>query len=322
MTAVSWLPRPRLPYTPQMDKRYQARLAEVLRYIEDHLDQRLSLADVAAVSHFSPYHFHRIFRGAMGETLNDYIGRRRLERAINILVFYPDRPITEVALSNGFSSSANFAKAVRLHFGYSPSEIRQPEKIKDSKIGKVLSKYGKDFDPHSLYPYRDLAAGTIGTDWDRSIEVRALDELAVVVLGSEGGYQAEALQATWRRLIAWADRAGIADADQQRFGICYDNPAVTPLDKCRYEAAVVIDSDQEVRPPFQRGQIPAGRYAVLHYRGPAEKTSEAQLGLYTGWLPDSGYEPAPFPLMERYLNVAAAGEPVEIEFYIKLRHLS
>lgn len=136
-----------------MDKRYQARIEKVLHYIETNLDKRLTLQDVAAVSHFSQFHFHRIFRGVMGETLNDYIIRRRLERAINMLAFNADMSIADIALTNGFSSSANFAKAVKLHYGYTPSEIRNPAKIKDSKIGKVFSKYGKDFDPTELYPY-------------------------------------------------------------------------------------------------------------------------------------------------------------------------
>ncbi|MDJ0755952.1 MAG: hypothetical protein QNJ45_20665 [Ardenticatenaceae bacterium] len=58
--------------------------------------------DVAEDSHFSPYHFHCIFRGLMAETLNDYITRRRLESATNMLEFHPDVPIIDVALNNGF----------------------------------------------------------------------------------------------------------------------------------------------------------------------------------------------------------------------------
>ena len=67
---------------------------------------------------------------------------------LNSLIFKTELSITQVALDNGFSSSANFSKSVKLYFGFSPSEIREPEKIKDSKIGKIYSKYGKVFTVH------------------------------------------------------------------------------------------------------------------------------------------------------------------------------
>ncbi|MGB1258403.1 MAG: helix-turn-helix transcriptional regulator, partial [Thiolinea sp.] len=87
-----------------------------LSYIEAYKHEKIRLSDVAKVSHFSEFHFHRIFSSVMGETLNDYIGRRRLECAVNMLVFDSGKSITEVALSNGFSSSANFSKAIKAYF--------------------------------------------------------------------------------------------------------------------------------------------------------------------------------------------------------------
>lgn len=111
-----------------MNKEYRKRIDSVLKYIEENLDRKISLAEAAEVSHFSAYHFHRIFTGLMGETVNDYVVRRRLERAVNRLIFKPELSVTQIAMENGFSSSANFSKAVKLHFGFSPSEIRNPEK--------------------------------------------------------------------------------------------------------------------------------------------------------------------------------------------------
>jgi AraC family transcriptional regulator len=137
-----------------MNNKYKIRIDQVIQYIESNLSNKISLTEVANVSHFSAYHFHRIFTGIVGETVNDYIVRRRLERAVNLLIFKSELSITRVALDSGFSSSANFSKAVKLHFGFSPSEIRNPTKVKDSKIGIISSKYGKDFKPSDLYPTR------------------------------------------------------------------------------------------------------------------------------------------------------------------------
>jgi len=137
-----------------MNSVYLARIQQALQYIETNLNTNLSLSDVAKASYFSEFHFHRIFKGVMDETLNDYIGRRRMEKAANKLVCHQDLSITQIAHESGFSSSANFAKAVKLYFGFSPSQLRNPTKIhaKESKIGKIQSKYGKVFSPSDLYP--------------------------------------------------------------------------------------------------------------------------------------------------------------------------
>ena len=49
---------------------YIARINRVLDYIDHNLDQPLLLAELAEVAHFSPFHFHRIFRAMMGEPIN------------------------------------------------------------------------------------------------------------------------------------------------------------------------------------------------------------------------------------------------------------
>ena len=305
-----------------MDKRYQTRIERVLQYIENNLDKPLSLQEIAAVSHFSQYHFHRIFRGLMGETLNDYIARRRLERAINMLAFNPNMTITDIAMANGFSSSANFAKAVKLHFGYTPSEIRNPDKIKDSKIGKIYSKYGKDFDPVNLYPYRMNEEAIDEATLTTAVAIRDVAAQSVVVLSSPGGYKPQSMYATWNKLIQWAVGQGIEKSVQQRFAFCYDNPAVTPIDKCRYEAAIPIDPSIPIIRPFSRSKISEGIYAVLYFKGSPEEASQAHLSLYTSWLPNSGFEPAPFPMLEHYLNDNREDGFTEMEIMIQLRKLS
>lgn len=307
-----------------MNHKYISRIRRVLRYIEEHLHTKISLAEVAKVSHFSEYHFHRIFKGAMRETVNDYICRRRLERAANCLVFMPTLPITQIALDNGFSSSANFAKAVKLHFGFSPSEIRNPDKVKNSKIGKIFSKYGKAFNPHDLYPTRitsEVMKQSHPEDRNMNVVVKELDNLRVCTLASTGGYQSHAIYEAWDKLINWAVCSGIQQEKQRRFAFCFNNPTVTPVDKCRYEASIVIGSDVQVNPPFGVSEIPKGKYGVLHFKGSPEDTLKAQLGIYSDWLPDSGFEPDDFPMLEHYLNDARVDGYLEMEIYVKLKEI-
>ncbi|MBY6033326.1 AraC family transcriptional regulator [Marinobacter daepoensis] len=307
-----------------MNKNYKARIENVIRYIEANLHTRLTLTDIAEISHFSPYHFHRIFSGIMGETVNDFIARRRLERAVNQLVFKPDVPVTQVALECGFSSSANFSRAVKVYFGYSPSELRNPDKAQSGKIGKLFSKYGKAFQPSDLYPSRittDVMNQTDFKDTAMKIEVRDLERKTLCTLASPRGYEPEGIYATWDKLITWAGHHGIKPEDQERFALAFDNPTVTPLDKCRYTASIVIAEGVAVNAPFELAEIPSGKYAVLHYKGPVEETINAQLSIYSDWLPDSGFEPDNYPLMERYLNDAREDGYVEMEIFVKLKAL-
>jgi len=60
---------------------YVSRINRVIDHIEANLDTDLSLERLAEVAGFSPFHFHRIFRAMMGETLNQFIQRLRIEKA-------------------------------------------------------------------------------------------------------------------------------------------------------------------------------------------------------------------------------------------------
>lgn len=306
-----------------MEQEYKARVDRAIQHIENNLDKTISLVEVARVSCYSEYHFHRIFKGIVGETLNDYIVRRRHERAISFLIFKPDLSITEIALANGFSSSANFSKSIKLYFGFSPTEIRNPDKAKNSKIGKIFSKYGKDFNPTDLYPgstTKEVATNNQHQETSMKVEVKELDSRRVCTLASTGGFEPDALFEAWDKLIEWAVSHGIQTTDQQRFAFCYDNPTITPIDKCRYKAAIVIDDKIQVNAPFETSEIPQGKYAVLYFKGSPEESLQAQLSIYSDWLPSSGFEPDELPMLEHYLNDAREDGYVEMEILVKLKN--
>ena len=57
---------------------YARRMNQVIDHIDRHLAEPLVLAELARVSNFSPFHFRRLFAAWMGETVGEYLGRRRL----------------------------------------------------------------------------------------------------------------------------------------------------------------------------------------------------------------------------------------------------
>jgi AraC family transcriptional regulator len=305
--------------------RYVERVNLALRFIHENLGRRIDLKEIAEASSFSIYHFHRIFLALVGETVNAYVGRKRLERAANMLVFKKELSITEIAVVTGFSSSANFAKAIKLYFGFSPSQIRKPVSTENSKIGKIFSKYGKAFNPEDLYP-QVVANGGINNPGQfeevlMNVKIVEIKEQVACGLTSPAGYESASLFKTWDKLIAWARSNGIEDEKQKRFALCHDNPAITPIEKCRYEAAVVVNPDAQIVKPFFKVVIPSGKYAVAHYKGAPDETGKFHMSLYSNWFPNSGFEPDDLPLMEHYLNDVRKDGCVEMEVHIKLKNV-
>lgn len=297
---------------------YKQRIDAAIDYIESNLADHLSLDLIAKHCHFSPFHFHRIFSGAMNETLNSFIARKRLEKATNLLVFKRELSITDVAFECGFSSSANFSKAIKQYFGYTPKDIREPKNEDISKLGRIFEKYGKTFEPSKLYP--DLTNESYNLQ-SLKVKVKTIQPKRLAKLKSEGGYKAEALFNTWDRLTQWVQKQSSDFVTEYRLAWCYDNPAVTPLDKCKYEASIEVDNKTSIVEPFYESFLPQGEYAVLHVKGGPEDISQAQKYLFNSWLPNSCYEPDDVPLLERYLNDVRTDGYIETEILIKLKQL-
>lgn len=94
-------------------------------YIEENLNKRISLADVAGNVNFSEYHFHRLFSKYSSETLKQFITRIKMERSAIYLVINSEISITQIAFKYGYNSSSSYNKAFKKHYGINPSEFRK-----------------------------------------------------------------------------------------------------------------------------------------------------------------------------------------------------
>ena len=88
-------------------------------HIETHWTEEITLADLARVSHFSPWYAHRLFTEQVGLTPGDYIRRLRLSRAA-LRLRDEDLSITEAAFAAGFGSVDGFQRAFLREFGCNP----------------------------------------------------------------------------------------------------------------------------------------------------------------------------------------------------------
>jgi transcriptional regulator GlxA family with amidase domain len=86
--------------------------------------QPLDIGALARVAHFSQAHFIRAFRAAFGETPHRYLQRRRVERAMFLLV-QTNREVTEICMDVGFASLGTFSRTFTEIVGRSPVSYRR-----------------------------------------------------------------------------------------------------------------------------------------------------------------------------------------------------
>jgi AraC family transcriptional regulator len=99
------------PADPAVAAGYVERINRAIDHIMSQLAQPLRLQDVARAAGFSPFHFHRVFKALLGETLNTFVKRQRLERALRLMSHAPQRTLTDVALACGLQSSSDFSRS-------------------------------------------------------------------------------------------------------------------------------------------------------------------------------------------------------------------
>lgn len=100
------------------------RLQLAQQYIEQHLDQRLAVEDVAAVTGLSTFHFTRVFKKATGKTPHQYVLERRIAVA-QMSVGHTTRPLNEISAELGFRNASHFSAVFLEHTGMTPSEFRR-----------------------------------------------------------------------------------------------------------------------------------------------------------------------------------------------------
>jgi len=124
----------------QLRAEYRSRINRVVDYIESHIDEELSLHGIADVACFSPFHFHRIFGAMMGETLNQFIQRLRIERAANQLVGNTEQVHHRCCLRLRILRLSYLCRSFRQYFGMSPSQWRGGGSVEYRKIRKTEGK--------------------------------------------------------------------------------------------------------------------------------------------------------------------------------------
>lgn len=103
-------------------------IQEVVDYIDNHLEEKLSLDSISSDINYSKYHLSRMFVSVVGFSVHNYIQRRRLTEAARLLTF-TDKPIMEIALFAGYETQQSFTIGFKALFKCTPQAFRKKSNL-------------------------------------------------------------------------------------------------------------------------------------------------------------------------------------------------
>lgn len=258
----------------------------VLVYIEDHLDEPLPLAELAAIAGYSPHHFHRIFQHVTGEAPKEYLRRLRLEHAVARLKVSPDN-VLQIALEAGFKTHETFTRAFTRQFDISPSEFRgvlraYRESVSDAMGSRTFDGFTEETPLTLRFTMRKEPVTVEKTPPRHLILIRHYGYENL--LGGKRKFLS-----LWDHLFEYADAHELEYSPDLLIGITHDDPYVTDERKIRFDACLPVSRPMDVSHPIgYRYQEPGLCVARRHFGG-MEEIAKTFAYIGVEWLTSDDY---------------------------------
>ena len=255
-------------------------LTPLLVYIQANLDRDLALAALGRRTHLSPAHLQRVFKAAIGETPKAYVARLRVERAAFCLLAHESQ-IAEISANCGFQNPETFIRAFRRRFGVSPREYRSSQRAAATRWNKER---------------REPLTGTrYELSRTRIIDIRPVH---VAFRRHVGPYE-DVPESLFDDLERWAARRRLR-LPRIWAGIGHDAPIVTPPEKLRFDAALVVPGPFEPSGLIGCQQLAGGPHAVTTHVGPYETLGAAYAQIFPRLAGFKEYDLVGLPALEIY----------------------
>lgn len=295
---------------------YEQAVQRAVERVVAGLDDALDLEELARGAALSPFHFHRIFRGMLGETPLQMHRRLRLERAARRLV-EDGAPVTAVAFDAGYDTHEAFTRAFRAHFGHSPSEFRAefPAGLCIGPPVRLSTRSGVHYDPD---PGAALRIQFPTGDSEMDVHIEQLPDFRVASVRHVGPYPR--IAEAFAKLGELAMGAGLFTPGTFMLGMYHDDPETTPEAELRSDAAISVADDVDLPEGLVRQRVGGGRYARYTHIGPYEGLPNAWGRFMGEWLPQSGERVREAAPLEIYRNDPGRVKPEELhtDLYIAL----
>ena len=297
----------------QIRKEHIGRVNKSILYIENNLSEKLVLSEIAKQAYFSPFHFHRIFSLVVGETVNSFIIRKRIERAASFFIYQNSVSITEVSEKLGFTSLSSFSRAFKKFYGMSPAQFKESSPDKFSKISKTESKKGQVVVSFEQY----ICNINNSIKWfkmNAKTTVKTIERIDMAYLSHQGNM--ELLGTTFNRLIQWAAPKGLMNQENLRLlTIYHDSPKVTSPENIRMSAGIILNSEINVDGEVGLKSIDPGKCIVSRFEITPNEFQQAWESNFV-WMSENGYSKSEQDPFEIYYNNAE--EHPENKFIVDL----
>lgn len=287
-------------------------IVDIVNHIEDHLQEDLSVQEVAQFSGYSSHHFQKMFAAVVGMSLGTYLRRRRLTKAAQKLVSTDNR-IIEIAQESGFESQEAFTRAFKAMFAITPNGYREHRSLPGLRFQQPID---GEFLRHLRYE---------GVTMQPKIEER--DGFYLVGLGStfERGQTEGIGQMLWPSFVKRIDEIhgirGRSGDNLKTYGVCqeiWENGQIQ--DKFKYYAAVEVEPETVPPNGLELIHLKKQKYAIFEHRGGLQALQLTNQYIWGTWLPQSGYELAPASDLEVYPeDFRPEGTDTPIELWVPLQ---
>ncbi|MGN7756026.1 AraC family transcriptional regulator [Chryseobacterium sp. 22532] len=239
---------------------HKKRIIKAIKYIDSNLDADLSLEKIAEIATYSSFHFHRIFKLTTGETLQNYIIRKKIEKSALYLAVKKEIQLKDIYLDLGFSNHSIFSKTFKKYYGIAPSSFRNSAPETFHKILQIQSKNGQVDTVFSQY-ICTIENLLNWTKMNLKIEVKQLPEMDLAAVMSLGIANVEP---SYNTLIEWAKKKQLFPRENVKMiSVYHDSFKVTPPDKVRIHAGMLLDEKLEKQEGLVFSEtIDAGKFIV------------------------------------------------------------
>ena len=273
---------------PVTQSDYHVRVEKMVDLIRREPSKAFTVRQLASEAAFSEFHFQRIFKSIAGETIAGCIARLRIEQAAGLLTYDRLRPITDIALSCGFSSSANFAKAFRNYCGCSPTQFRQ-----NNRSGFRISRIGKAKPSQKGYPE------LMSTD----VDILLMPSRNLASLRQVGPYNHQGINQLFSDLSDWHQNELGYPAPDESIGITWSDSALAEKETWRYDACFEVpkgtrNSGRVITRCLAEGWV--ARLPVSLAVSDMHRISDYWDWFVSAWIPAVNAELADHPSFESY----------------------